>query len=321
MSAFLLINFTRPEKTAQALENLRWAKDLLLFCDGPKPNRPNTRNTETIGLIKDFARLRTEAGYKTETRFEPVNLGPRLGPLTAIKWFFEQRDRGHIIEDDILVAPGFEAAHDAGLKIMAGNPKLFAVAEGYPLPECRAQWIATKMARLVAWSSHAEKIRPLLDGACARPFPWSTRSLQGKLALLKGLLPKTQLFLWKEFSRLEARPQWSWHYALMQHQLSQGLKGLTPTVRLHENTGIDGSGANCINLFGEDETFSNDELWEWEAKSGWGEDKKAENKMERERYGRIHQALGRIGYRFTPDAWKKVWRPAKSGCPKGKMAP
>lgn len=305
MSAFLLINCMRPDKTAQALENLKGAKDLLLFCDGAKPGKEN-RTAAVRELLRSAAAERAKTpGLQTLTLLAENNFGPRQGPLTAIAWAFSMKERAHVIEDDILVAPEFESAHDAGLDAMAPLPKVFAVAEGHPLPGCPLQWIETRMARLVAWSSLRHKILPLLEASAKRPFPWATH---GK-TLLKGLHPKTQLFLWKEFTRLEDRPEWSWHYPLLQHQLLQGLRGLTPTARLHENTGIDGTGANCINLFGEEETFGENELAQWRRKGGHGRDAKAEKKMETERYGRIHQAVARILYKRTPNRWKYLWRP------------
>lgn len=317
MSAFLLINYTRPDKTAETLDNLRWVKDLLLFCDGPKAGKDSKKNTETRNLLSDFAALRKAGGYKTQTLFAEQNLGPKLGPLTAIQWLFRERETGHIVEDDILLAPGFEAAHEQGLSLIAGRPDIFAVAEGHPLPDCPTKWLETRMARLVAWSSTREKIGPLLEKASQEKPLWSGKTTAQRARLLNGLHPKTKVFLWKEFWRLDVRPQWSWHYHLMQHQLEAGLLGLTPTARLHENTGVDGSGANCINLFGETEGFTQKELYQWgEKPDAGGKDAQSERKMETERYGRIHQALGRILYKMTPVPWKNIWKPAKTRCQK-----
>ena len=300
----LLINYARPEKTAAALANLRWADPLYLFCDGPRTNGIREKNQEVRSQLELEAVAREKAGLKTKTLFLDANRGPKHGPLTAIRWFFENEPAGHVIEDDILVCPEFAEFHTEALAAHKESGWLW-IAEGHPLPDCPHRIIGTKMARLVAWSSWAEKVLPALDAIEKKPSPWK----RAGCSLTKGLHPKTQIFLWKEFGKLERNPNWSWHYPLLQYQLEMGLLGGTPSARLHHNTGVDGSGYNCINLFGEEEKWAEENTRTALRKTSVGAHAPSEKKMEVERYGRIHQAIGRKLFRLTPRKWRRIWKP------------
>lgn len=278
---------------------------LYLFCDGPKMHPERT--LEVRKILSAAADHRTRIGKKTALLFRDINLGTQKGPTFAIREFFSHEEEGHIIEDDIVVHPLFFDVHAKALIECRCRGWLW-VGEGHPLPNCASKLIETKLNRLAAWSSWREPIQMALACADTRK-PWEEKGL----ALLRGLHPKTQIFLWKEFERLKRNPNWSWAYKWQQFQLESGLRGLTPTTRLHKNLGVDGSGHNCQNVFGAVESWTDDEIYQYQAKpDAVIRDHFSETLMETQRYGRGWQSIGRKLMRITPPRWRWIWRPVTS---------
>jgi len=303
MSACLLINHARPEKTWRALDALQGCDPLFLFCDGPKNNPDKTAQVKA--LLLETGKARQKAGLQTAMMLLEENLGCCNGPLAAIKWFFENNPEGHVIEDDILVHPAFFPIHQRALETHRTGPFLW-IAEGHPLPNCPTALLETQMCRLVAWSAWSKPTLQIIEKSQKTTSPWKTHGWK----LLAGLHPKTQIFLWKEFNKLEKQPNWSWHYKLLQIQLELQRTGLTPTARLHENLGLDGSGHNCQNVFGAHENWDENEIQGLLAKTAQpAKIKTWERKMETQRYGRIRQSIGRKLLKLTPTPWKSLWKP------------
>jgi hypothetical protein len=307
MKKVLLINYNRPEKTAKSVEPvLREAEELFLFCDGPKKNPEKT--AEVQDLLKNIKLEREKRRLKTELRFLEKNLGSRMGPTDAIKWFFSKVDQGTIIEDDIVVSKNLLSFHENLLKEQADSNYLW-IGGGFPLPKAKTAVIASKTSQLIAWSTWREKALPAIEASLSKTTPWSMKKMQ----LLKGLNPKTQVFLWKEFQKLEKNLEWSWAYRWLQYQLDKKMLTLTPTARMHTNIGYDGSGHNCFNVFGvgEDASPESDISKTLSKPSIPSKDPKSEQLREWKYYGRVHQLVGRKLYGITPHKFKHLWRPVK----------
>ncbi len=97
----LLILFNRPEPTRQVFAQVRRAqpRQLFLSADGPRPGRPDdaARCAEVRAIV-------TQVDWECEVhiRFSDTNLGCKVGPASAMSWFFDQVEAGIILEDDCL---------------------------------------------------------------------------------------------------------------------------------------------------------------------------------------------------------------------------
>jgi hypothetical protein len=133
----LLIVFNRPDVTVGLVNNLRKYKPPVIYisADGPRSNKPNeaelcAKTRQAFDAIDWPCKI-----YK---QFHENNMGGRLGPVTAINWFFSNEEMGIIIEDDIRPKDGFfeycttllqKHQHDAEIMHINGFsilPKRFA---------------------------------------------------------------------------------------------------------------------------------------------------------------------------------------------------
>jgi len=98
--------FNRPETTTRVFEAIRKAqpKQLFVAADGPRAARPGER--EKCAEARYIA-TQIDWDCEVKTLFRDVNLGCGVAPAQNITWFFEQVERGIILEDDCLPDPTF----------------------------------------------------------------------------------------------------------------------------------------------------------------------------------------------------------------------
>lgn len=102
----LVIAFNRPDHLSVLIDRLREVKPekIYLAVDGPRESKP-----AEILLVQECRDLVGDIDWKceVETKFQESNLGCGLGVSTAISWFFENEERGIILEDDIIPDSSF----------------------------------------------------------------------------------------------------------------------------------------------------------------------------------------------------------------------
>lgn len=102
----LLIAFNRPDLTRLVLQSIQAYGPTQLFvaCDGPRPeNQLDLQLTEQVRNL--FSRQ--NSGQELRLLFRENNLGPTLGVVSAIDWFFSHVEAGFILEDDCLPSQDF----------------------------------------------------------------------------------------------------------------------------------------------------------------------------------------------------------------------
>ena len=102
----LLIAFNRPDQLKMVIDRLRRTQPSQIYVavDGPRSDKPNDG-----ALVQHSRDLVQEIDWPAEihTLFQERNLGCGLGVSTAISWFFENEERGIILEDDVLPQDSF----------------------------------------------------------------------------------------------------------------------------------------------------------------------------------------------------------------------
>jgi hypothetical protein len=101
----LFIIFNRPDTTRQVFEAIRRQKPKYLYvaADGPRPG--NIDDIEKCKAVRNI--INVDWDCKLFTLFRDQNRGCGYGPAEAITWFFDNVERGIILEDDCLPAPDF----------------------------------------------------------------------------------------------------------------------------------------------------------------------------------------------------------------------
>lgn len=104
----LLLIFNRPAQTASTFEVIARVRprELYIAADGAREGHPT--DVTNCSAARDIV---TKIYWPCEVRtlFRNSNLGCRTAVSSGIDWFFEHVERGVILEDDCLPAPGFFA--------------------------------------------------------------------------------------------------------------------------------------------------------------------------------------------------------------------
>lgn len=123
----LLLAFNRPDYLEGLISRLREVQPTRLFVaiDGPRADRPD----EAV-KVQTCRELVSTIDWPCEvkTLFQDSNLGCGLGVSTAITWFFENVERGIILEDDLEPDTSFYGYCAELLDRYENDPRVFAIS-------------------------------------------------------------------------------------------------------------------------------------------------------------------------------------------------
>jgi hypothetical protein len=107
----LLTMYNRPNITKLVLEELLQVKPKYLFlaADGPKRGVEEDirKCTETREMIRNVFFDKVDWNCEVKLQYQLENLGGKWGGYTAVDWFFQNVDKGIILEDDDLADQSF----------------------------------------------------------------------------------------------------------------------------------------------------------------------------------------------------------------------
>lgn len=106
-TAVLFLTFNRLDTTKKVFEAIRQAKPPRLYvaADGPRIDRPG--EDKQVQSVKDYIMNSIDWNCEVKTLFRENNLGCKYAVSGAISWFFENEERGIILEDDCLPSQSF----------------------------------------------------------------------------------------------------------------------------------------------------------------------------------------------------------------------
>lgn len=279
-----LFAYNRPEhlsRTLQALQACLLASDseLYLFIDGPREDADRSKVDQVRAVahaISGFTRVQVQERQENHGLSRSIIAG-----VTALS---ERHGRVIVLEDDIVVAPGFLLFMNQALSRFAEEPRVMQVS-GYMFPITNTGAMgSTVLSRVPAsWGW----------GTWDRAWRHFERDSGRLLASLQD--KETQY----EFDLEGAYP----YYAQLKMQVSGQLdvwgvrwyasmfanKGLClyPAQSLVQNVGMDGSGVHCGMSQAFDVHLSRHEVWQFP-------DRIEES---REALTKIQEFLGRLGTR------------------------
>jgi len=128
----LVIGFNRPRHLRAVFDRLSelGVEDLYVALDGPR----NENDAVLVAECREMARGIDWAG-NLHTNFQDRNLGCGRGVTEAITWFFDNVDRGIILEDDIVPDSTFFDFCSELLDRYENDDRVFAVSGCNLVPE------------------------------------------------------------------------------------------------------------------------------------------------------------------------------------------
>ncbi len=246
LAPIVFFGYNRPDHARQTLEALsksRLADEsiLYIYVDGPKQNA----NEITLANIEAVKKVAVEKQWCKEVHVlaAPANKGLFRSIVDGITATVNKYGKVIVIEDDVLVSPGFLEYMNDALDFYANNERVMHISafsrpdlKPVPVKEDTYFFYHTTCWGWATWKRAWDKFNP--DALAVK-----------KAAATKGNIRKLNMdgtfeFFWGLKAIAEGKFQsWNniWHTTVF---LNDGLC-LHPTKSLVSNIGHDGSGTNC----------------------------------------------------------------------------
>jgi len=98
----LFLTFNRFDETKRVFEVIKNARPKKLYIASDGPRNSSLGEDLKVKNVRDFIESNINWECDVKTLFREKNLGCKIAVSSAIDWFFENEDRGIILEDDCL---------------------------------------------------------------------------------------------------------------------------------------------------------------------------------------------------------------------------
>lgn len=237
----LLIAFNRPDLFRQLIERLRETQPQRIYVaiDGPRVGHPTDaqRVQETRDLIQTI-----DWTNEVHTLIQDSNLGCGLGVSTALTWFFDNEERGIILEDDILPRESFFDFCSELLNRYEANEQVLAISGCNFVPpehlsDPHQAYRFSRVPHIWGWATWRRSWQlHSLDMS-----DWRSRMSTRQLWDVSGHSPGGFVF-WRSIFDLMARNQVdTWDMQFVFEGMSRGMLTATSNVNLVDNIGFGGT--------------------------------------------------------------------------------
>ncbi|MEO0526413.1 MAG: nucleotide-diphospho-sugar transferase [Bacteroidota bacterium] len=103
----LFIVFTRLDTTIRVFERIKAIKPNKLYVSADGPRQGKEGEDAKVDAVRNYIIENVDWDCEVKTLFHEKNLGCKYSPQTAITWFFEQEEKGIVLEDDCLPSLSF----------------------------------------------------------------------------------------------------------------------------------------------------------------------------------------------------------------------
>jgi hypothetical protein len=151
----LFLVFNRIDTTKQVFEKIKKArpKQLFVASDGPRKNKPSEK--EIVEKVRKYVLENIDWPCKVKTLFRKKNLGCKYAVSGAIDWFFENVEKGIILEDDCLPNESFFRFCEELLERYKEDERVMSISGYNPLGkfETSESYIFSKYFYCWGWAS------------------------------------------------------------------------------------------------------------------------------------------------------------------------
>lgn len=255
----LFITFNRPEKTAQVFKEISKIKPSKLYvsCDGPRQGI--VFDEERVSKTRDIV---TNINWPCEikTLFNDYNLGCRKGCEKAINWFFDNEEKGIILEDDCLPHKDFFYFCENLLEYYLDNENVsFITGNNFQNNKLRgdASYYFSRYLHVWGWATWKKSWKKYYNQDMSFWPEWSESDHFKNI-----MCDKIEHKYWKNiFNTMYANKIDTWDIPLIANLFCKGGLIVTPNVNLVTNIGF---GQNATHTLYEDDINSNLPIYEIE---------------------------------------------------------
>jgi len=251
-AAVLLIIYNRPEKTRNMISVLRNAKPTELFvaADGPRQDKP-----DDVERCADSRLALDEIDWPCVVHrlFQDDNLGCKIGPETAITWFFSHVRAGIILEDDCVPTPDFFPFCAELLDRFNENERVMMIS-GYnqlgAWSGTTASYGFSRTSPTWGWATWRRAWRHYDP----RMTDWTSSESQ---RAVKGRMPVAEFRMTqRRFDQVHSGELDAWDFAWAFAMLRTGGLSVVPTHNLIRNIGFDHDATHTKNRWSADARVS-----------------------------------------------------------------
>lgn len=242
----LFLVFKKVEATQAVFNEIRRAKPDKLFigADGPRENNYDDY-LKCLEVKKIFEQIDWDCDVKT--LFREKNLGSRAAESGAINWFFDNVERGIILEDDCLPCQSFFRYCQELLDKYRNNSRIMHISGnnfcfGRQKQNLKDSYYFSKFT--ISWGWATWKRAWQLYDVNMKSFPEFKLSHQ-LVNIIDG--EKNRNYWLELFQQVYDRKIDSWDYQWQYALFSQNGLSIMPSVNLVSNIGFSGDGTYCKN--------------------------------------------------------------------------
>ena len=251
ITPILLITFNRPDHVRQVLaEILKQEPQELYVCqDGAREGNNNDRIKcqEVSDVINELtsAYVITHPEFTLYTLHLPHNYGCGPGPAAGIDWFFNQVEKGIIMEDDCLPHSDFFAYCEDMLNLYNDNPNVqFINATLYHNRwQCDASYGFSRYMVTGAWAAW----RDTWQGFDLDMHSWNAWQFRKQVKRLTNSTTEANWWYWKlKEIQVDAEKKSYWDYQMQMHLFRNNAITIHPSKNLISNIGFDAEGTHTL---------------------------------------------------------------------------
>ena len=232
----LVIGFNRAEslrRVVSAISKQRVAK-LYIWIDGPRAG-----NETDIDQQREISQFLEEQYFRfpVDKFFQRQNLGCKVSVSSAIDWFFENEDRGAILEDDCIPGPDFIGFVSSQLERWESDPEVFSIS-GHSVLDCWPKDLGSyhfsKYPHIWGWGTW----RRVWENYDSEITSWPALRRTNWLRKRVGLASDAARFWTYKFDQVSRNKVDTWDYQLTFLSFLQKGKSVIPHTNLVENVGF-----------------------------------------------------------------------------------
>lgn len=236
----LLLIFNRPNFTRQVMEKIRLAGPTKLYVasDGPRHSVPS--DSELVRRSRNVVG-ETQLECDVKKRYLDENLGCKNAISSAIEWFFDNEERGIILEDDCLPSPDFFYFCERLLEYYAEDRRVSAITgSNYQLGLARGTggYYFSKYNHCWGWATWRNRWKGVFDASMEGYEEWKKSDKWHELFLHRA---EERHWSWV-FDRVRRQEIDSWAYPWTASVWRAGGLTAVPNRNLITNIGF-GEGA------------------------------------------------------------------------------